>query len=72
MKGEYMPQITQELVNSSRIVMCPIDELPVALEASPDYLLIDDAHLISEVELYQALRIYPKRVVMAGNFVTAN
>ena len=52
MKAEYMPRISKELVNSSRIVMCPLDELPITLEASPDFLLIDDAQLVSEVDFY--------------------
>ena len=43
MKAQYMPRVTQELVNSSRIVMCPLDELPITMEASPDFVLIDDA-----------------------------
>ena len=34
-----------------------------------DYLIIDDAHLISEPQIFKALKIYPKRLILSGNFV---
>lgn len=37
-----------------------------------DFIFIDDAHLVSEPEIYQALRLYPKRIVIAGNNISSN
>ena len=72
MKTESIPRITQEIINSNRIVMCSLDELPNLLKSGTDYIFVDDAHLVSEVSIYQALRLYPKRVILAGTFVSAN
>ena len=52
LKAEYLPAIIKDLVNSSRIIFCPLDEIPDAMEPGLDYVFIDDAHLVSEPELF--------------------
>ena len=69
MKAEYLPKITQELIGQSRVIFCPLDEIPNIAPGTVDFLFIDDAHLVSEPELYQALRLYPKRVILSGNYI---
>ena len=71
LRTEFMPWIVKDVVNSSKVIFCALDEIPDAIQPGVDFLFIDDAHLISEVELYQALKLYPKRIVLAGNFITA-
>ena len=44
--------IVQELVNTSRLVFCALDELPESIEPGIDFLFVDDAHIISEVEMF--------------------
>mmetsp|Transcript_45186 Transcript_45186/g.59935 ORF Transcript_45186/g.59935 Transcript_45186/m.59935 type:complete len:99 (+) Transcript_45186:1930-2226(+) len=66
-----MPWIVKDLLKTSRVIFCPLDEIPAAMDlGTVDFLFVDDAHMLSEVELFQALRLYPKRVVMAGNFIS--
>jgi len=72
LQAEFMPYIVKDLVDKSQIIFCSLDELPDVLSPGLDFLFIDDAHLVSEVEVYLALRYYPKRVVMAGNFISAS
>ena len=72
MKAEYLPRVIEELINKARVIFCPLDELPQTIASGVDYLFIDDAHLIPEPETYQALKLYPKRVIMAGNYIPPN
>lgn len=71
LKAKHLPRIISELLSQSRVILSPLDEIPNIAPGSIDFLFIDDAHLVSEPEIYQALRLYPKRVIIAGNYIPA-
>ena len=52
LKAEYLPKIVKHLLNESRVVFCSLEEIPDSIEPGLDYVFIDDAHLLSEPEIF--------------------
>jgi hypothetical protein len=66
LRSEVIPRIMNELLCSSRIIFCSLDELPQTLPKK-HFLFLDDAHMVSEPKIFQALRLQPERMVLYGN-----
>lgn len=70
---KILPNIVSQILNTTKVIFCPLDQIPHdIIEPGVDFLVIDDAHLISEPAMYQALRLYPKRLILSGAFITQN
>lgn len=62
-----------QILSSTKVIFCPLDQLPFdIIQPGVDFLVIDDAHLVSEPAMYQALRLYPKRLILSGAFIPQN
>lgn len=63
--------MVKTVIEKSRIVICVIDELPSIVSPGCDLMIIDDAHLLSESQVFLGLRHSPKRLILSGTHFTS-
>ena len=47
LRQKILPELVKACLDKSRVIMCTLDEFP-SIQPGCDFLIIDDAHLLSE------------------------
>lgn len=65
LKQKILPELIKTCLDNSRVIICTLNELPI-IQPGCDFLIIDDAHLLSECQVFQGLMSHPKRLILSG------
>jgi hypothetical protein len=57
--------LVKQALDQSKVILCHVGKIP-HLAPGVDFLIIDDAHAITESQTYLGLALCPKRLVLSG------